>query len=109
LAEETAIGKLNEALEPIFEQLQVLPRVLGIISMQLLVSGQTGLVTEVKFLADTLVALPAAAGVELGGGLLGASTIRGAVQHTIRDGLMAAHFPPCAEGDTIITLPLVFD
>lgn len=109
LAEEDALAHLNQALEPMFEQLQALPTVLGTITMRLSVSGETGSVTNVEFLADTLVALPAAAAdLGLGKGLLDGKTIRGAVQHTIRDHLLEARFPLCAEGDTTITLPLVF-
>jgi hypothetical protein len=93
-----------------FEQLQALPQVTGTITMQLRVSGETGTVTYVKFLADTLVALPAAAAdLGLGSGLLDSKTIRGAVQHVIQDSLMEAEFPECEEGDTVITLPLVFE
>jgi hypothetical protein len=109
LEEEEALQHLNAALEPMFEQLQALPQVTGTITMQLSVSGETGAVKDVTFLADTLVALPAAAAdLGLGSGLLDAGTIRGAVQHVIRDSLLAAEFPEC-EGDTVITLPLVFE
>jgi hypothetical protein len=109
LEEEDALEPLNAALEPLFETLQALPPVLGIISVRLTVSGATGNVTDVSFLADTLVVPPAAAGGELGGGLLDAATVRGAVQHTIVDSLKQADFPMCEEGDTLITLPLVFE
>lgn len=109
LEEEDALEPLNAALEPMFETLQALPPVLGTMSVRLTVSGATGSVTDVSFLADTLVAPPAAAGGELGGGLLDAATIRGAVQHTVVDSLKQAEFPMCEEGDTLITLPLVFE
>ncbi|WIA11976.1 hypothetical protein OEZ85_012058 [Tetradesmus obliquus] len=110
LPEEEALQDLNAALFPMFDQLQALPQVTGTISMQLRVSGETGAVTDVTFLADTLVALPAAAAdLGLGSGLLDSGTIRGAVQHVIRDSLMAAEFPESEEGDTVITLPLVFE
>lgn len=109
LDEEDALEPLNAALEPMFETLQALPPVLGTLSVRLTVSGVTGSVTDVAFLADTLVAPPAAAGSELGGGLLDAGTIRGAVQHTVADSLRQADFPMCEEGDTLITLPLVFE
>jgi hypothetical protein len=109
LPERAALGALNAALEPMLEQLQALPRVLGTLSTRLVVSGSSGRVTRVQFLADTLVAPPAAAGEELGGGLLEPATIRGAVHHTVRDHLLAAAFPPCDGGDTTLTLPLVFD
>jgi hypothetical protein len=92
-----------------FETLQALPPVLGTMSVRMTVSGASGAVTNVDFLADTLVAPPAAAGGELGGGLLDAGTIRGAVQHTVVGALKQAEFPMCDEGDTLITLPLVFE
>lgn len=109
LDEEDALEPLNAALIPMFDTLQALPPVLGTMSVRLTVSGATGSVTDVAFLADTLVAPPAAAGGDLGGGLLDAATIRGAVQHTVVDGLKQAEFPMCEEGDTLITLPLVFE
>lgn len=109
LDEEDALEPLNEVLEPMFETLQALPPVLGTTSVRLRVSGDTGRVADVAFLADTLVAPPAAAGGELGGGLLDAATIRGAVQHTVVDHLKQGEFPTCEEGDTLITLPLVFE
>eukprot|EP00878_Enallax_costatus_P039302 GHUV01044895.1.p2 GENE.GHUV01044895.1~~GHUV01044895.1.p2 ORF type:complete len:128 (-),score=34.10 GHUV01044895.1:766-1149(-) len=110
LNEEYALQHLNDALFPMFEQLRALPPVLGTITMHLSVSGETGAVTDVTFLADTLIALPAAAGdFDLGPGLMDSSVIRGAVQHTIRDHLLQAVFSKCPEGDTMITLPLVFE
>lgn len=110
LDEAEALQHLNDALLPMFDQLQALPPVLGTISMQLKVSGETGAVTDVRFLADTLIALPAAAGdYGLGPGLMDSSVIRGAVQHSIKDHLMDATFSKCSEGDTVITLPLVFE
>lgn len=110
LDEEDALQHLNDALLPMFDQLQALPSVSGTITMQIQVSGETGSVDDVRFLADTLVALPAAAAdYELGPGLMSSSVIRGAVQHTIRDHLKEAVFPKCEGGDTVITLPLVFE
>lgn len=109
LDEEDALDALNAVLIPMFDTLQALPPVLGTLSARLTVSGATGRVTDVAFLADTLVAPPAAAGGDLGGGLLDAATIRGAVQHTVVDSLKQAEFPTCEEGDTLITLPLVFE
>lgn len=109
LEEGDALEPLNAALQPMFETLQALPPVLGTMSVRMTVSGASGAVTQVDFLADTLVAPPAAAGGELGGGLLDAGTIRGAVQHTVVDALKQADFPMCDEGDTMITLPLVFE
>lgn len=109
LSEDEALEPLNAVLEPMSEQLQALPSVLGTLSTRITVSGQTGSVTDVQFLADTLVAPPTAAEGPLGGGLLDASTVRGAVQHTVVEHLKAAEFPQSEEGDTLITLPLVFD
>lgn len=108
LQEADAEAPLDAALQPLFETLQALPPALGTLSMRLTVSGASGKVDDVTFLADTLVAPPAAAGEELGGGLLDAATIRGAVQHVVVDHLKQAQFPKCDEGDTVISLPLVF-
>ncbi|KAF8071143.1 GPA3 [Scenedesmus sp. PABB004] len=106
--DETALDPLNAALVPMLDTLQALPPCRGTLSCRLTVSGETGRVRDVEFLADTLVALPAAAAdFGLGAGLLDAGTVRGAVQHTVRDALLGARFPACAEGDTAITLPLV--
>jgi hypothetical protein len=109
LDEEDALNALNAVLIPMFDTLQALPPVLGTLSLRITVSGETGRVTDVDFLADTLVAPPAAAGGDLGGGLLDAGTIRGAVQHTVVEALKQGEFPECEEGDTLITLPLVFE
>jgi hypothetical protein len=37
------------------------------------------------------------------------SAVRAAVQHAIRDGLLAAEFPACEKGGTAITYPFVFE
>lgn len=109
LEEAAATAALNDALLPMFDTLAELPRVCGTLSVCCRVHGGSGAVSDVEFLADTLVALPAAADAALGGGLLDAATVRGAVQHTVRDALLGAVFPASDGGDTLVTLPLVFE
>lgn len=101
---------LDRVLQDMMAELQALPAVLGILTARLRVGGATGRVQDVAFVADTMVVPPAAAGGDLGGGLLEASTVRGAVQHTVAQHLQGLQLPPCDDGaDTLITLPLVFE
>lgn len=75
----------------------------GTLTLRLTVSGSDGSVTDVQFLADTLVPLP---------GEDPPSAVRAAVQHATRDFLSEAQFPVAAAGgsaDTCITLPIIFD
>lgn len=110
LPEAAASRTLSRAMTPLLLELEQLPRVRGMLTLRLEVSGADGTVSNLELLADTLVALPAAAAdFGLGSGLLEAATVRGAVQHSIVQRLGAVRFPACADGDTRITLPLLFD
>lgn len=100
---------LNGALDAVFEELELLPAVLGTLAVRLRVSGADGSVSSVEFLADTLVVRPGQAITDDDGEPLPASAARAAVQHAVRDCLEAAEFPACEAGDTLITYPFVFE
>lgn len=104
-----AVESLNEALDPIFEDLEELPLVLGTLTVRIHISGADGRVTDVEFLADTLIVRPGQLITDDDGDPLPSSAARAAVQHVIRDRLMAAQFPPCDGGDTRVTYPFVFE
>jgi hypothetical protein len=87
----------------------MLPAVLGTLTVRLTVSGATGGVASLDFLADTLVVRPGQLVTDDDGDPLPDSAARAAVQHAVRDGLAAAAFPPCEGGDTFITYPFVFE
>jgi hypothetical protein len=110
LDEQEAMDALNTALEPLLEALGDLPPVLGTLSLRFKVSGSDGSVSDVEFLADTLVVLPQGwTGQGYGEEGLSAAGVRAAVQHTAKEHMLDASFPTCKEGDTLITLPLVFE
>jgi hypothetical protein len=112
LEEEEALESLNEALEPLLDALQELPPVLGTLSVRLVVSGLDGSVNDVVFLADTLVVLPQGwTGEGYGEDSLNEQQVRASVHHAVREYLMQGEFPVAGEeeGDTLITLPLVFE
>jgi hypothetical protein len=87
----------------------MLPAVLGTLAVRITVSGATGAVAGVDFLADTLVVRPGQGITDDDGEPLPDAAARAAVQHAVRDGLAAARFPACSEGDTAITYPFVFE
>lgn len=110
LDEQEAMDALKTALEPLLEALGDLPPVLGTLSLRFKVSGSDGSVSDVEFLADTLVVLPQGwTGQGYGEEGLSAAGVRAAVQHTAKEHMLDASFPTCKEGDTLITLPLVFE
>ena len=112
LEEEEALESLNEALEPLLDALQDLPPVLGTLSVRIVVSGLDGSVKDVEFLADALVVLPQGwTGDGYGEEGLSEQQVRALVHQTVRLGLMQGEFPVAGEeeGDTRITLPLVFE
>lgn len=89
------LGRVAEAMAP--------PSVTGLLSVRLQV-GSDGSVARLELLADTLVADPSQ--------LKGSeepSAARARVLATIATELRAAKFAPCDDGETTITLPLVFD
>ena len=77
--------------------------------MRLRVCGADGAVAGLEFLADTLVVRPGQLITDDDGDPLPPAAARAAVHHAVRDGLAAAEFPPCADGDTLITYPFVFE
>lgn len=88
---------------------QLLPAVLGTLTVRLTVSGGDGSVSDIQFLADTLIVRPGQLITDDEGEPLPPSAARAAVQHAVRDGLAAAEFPVCEAGDTYITYPFVFE
>eukprot|EP00798_Chlamydomonas_sp_ICE-L_P002375 gene2375-8682_t len=104
LTAEEASDVLNTGLESLYEDLASLPQATGTLSVRLNVSGENGAVTEVRWLADTLIPIP-------GSGLT-QEAVRAGIQHTIQEVMLQLTFPtPSAVGggDTLITLPVVFE
>lgn len=92
---------LNEALEEVFDTLEGAHPCTGTLTLRIDVRGADGSVSDVTFLADTLVPLPSL-DVE-------PSAVRAEIQHVVKDCLAAAVFPESASGDSSITLPIVFE
>jgi hypothetical protein len=66
------------------------------------VSGASGEVTNIEFLADTLVVVP--------GHEPESHNLRATLQHLLVETLALAEFPKAEDGrDSSITLPVVFD
>ena len=105
LVEEDATGPLNEALEPLYEELsQATSRATGILNVRITVKGSDGTVSQVQAVADTLVPDPE----ELAEGE-SAEDVRGAILEIIDKSMRSTQFPPSLSGqDTIITLPFEF-
>ncbi|MEW5302461.1 MAG: hypothetical protein WDW36_005243 [Sanguina aurantia] len=103
LAAEAAEAGLQDAMQLMFEGLAELPSATGVLTVRMEVSGATGAVTAVKFLADTLMAVPT------DGEIYQPTATRAAIQHLVSDTLIAARFPKTRGGDSSITLPIVFD
>jgi hypothetical protein len=92
----------------------MLPTVVGTLTVRITVRAADGRVSGVEFLADTLVVRPGQPICDDDGDPLPSSAARAAVQHAVRDGLMAAQFPAAAATggpgeDTRITYPFVFE
>lgn len=102
LTEDEATPALNDALDRIYSQLESLPPVIGIVTVQLSIEGMGGSVTGLKWLSNTLVARSA-----------GRCEERAVVEETllcIADGLLDARFPKSGnEDETIVTLPFIFE
>ncbi|KAL4859895.1 putative dolichyl-diphosphooligosaccharide--protein glycosyltransferase subunit 3B [Chlorella vulgaris] len=61
LTSEEATPALNDCLETLYEELGTLPPAVGTVTVKLDVAGRTGKVTDLAFLANTLVARPSGA------------------------------------------------
>ncbi|KAG1663604.1 hypothetical protein FOA52_009703 [Chlamydomonas sp. UWO 241] len=92
---------LDGAMGEVMGVLSDLPVATGVLTVRLRVRGSDGSVESLKFLADTLVPLPA-------GPDLPPDQIRAGFQQVIVDALRNCMFPSAA-GDSEITLPVVFE
>ncbi|KAL4425742.1 hypothetical protein ABPG75_009758 [Micractinium tetrahymenae] len=102
LSKEAATPALNACLDGLYAALGVLPPAVGIATVRLRIAGGSGGVADLQWLANTLVARPQA-GEE-------PEDVCGATLATIAEHLLAAAFPPSADGgDTHITLPFIFE
>ncbi|KXZ56701.1 hypothetical protein GPECTOR_1g631 [Gonium pectorale] len=104
---------LAEGLQPLYEALDAVSGlVTGTLIARVTISGADGSVSGVSWLADTLVEVPnhdrAAAEALLEGRVL--PRLRALVQNEMRDCLTAITFPTApAGGDSVLTLPIVFE
>lgn len=102
LSEEAATPALNACLDGLYAVVGTLPPAVGVVSLRLHVAGDTGRVADLRWLANTLVARPQAGEDP--------EDVCGATLATIAEHLLAATFPPSADGgDTHITLPFIFE
>lgn len=102
LSEEAATPALNACLDGLYAALGTLPPAVGVVSLRLHVAGASGRVVDLHWLANTLVARPQAGEDP--------EDVCGATLATIAEHLLAAAFPPSADGgDTHITLPFIFE
>lgn len=88
-----------------YPALEGIGRVVGVLTVRLHVSGQTGGIVKVVALTDTLVADPNDFAVDEEGVVEDA---RADVLEAVRQGCEEANFPPAGE-DTFITVPFVFE
>ncbi|EIE23883.1 hypothetical protein COCSUDRAFT_28507 [Coccomyxa subellipsoidea C-169] len=102
LDEEAATETLDSVLSELYEELGSLPQCLGTIVIRFTVSGETGQVSNLRCLTDTLVHVPTDPDPD---GLSVRDQVFDAIHHHISQ---RAEFPPCQQGDTSITLPFVF-
>ncbi|KAG2442902.1 hypothetical protein HXX76_002978 [Chlamydomonas incerta] len=104
---------LNEGLEPLWEALEAVSGLItGTLIARLNISGADGSVTELSWLADTLVEVPnhdrAAADALLEDRVL--PRLRALVHNEVRDCLVGLGFPAAGAGrDTKLTFPIVFE
>mmetsp|Transcript_6292 Transcript_6292/g.14580 ORF Transcript_6292/g.14580 Transcript_6292/m.14580 type:complete len:404 (+) Transcript_6292:52-1263(+) len=103
LKEEQATDTLNDALEPLYEQLGQCERCVGVLIVRLSVDALSGKVTKLVSLADTLLPDPQ----EMTDGTLG-SSIRAEILSVIHQNLSKLQFGPASE-DSSITIPFVFE
>jgi hypothetical protein len=99
LTSEEATPALNDCLEALYEELGTLPPAVGTVTVKLDVTGETGKVTDLAFLANTLVARPS--------GAVDPEDVTQATLACIAQHLAAACFPT-SPGHTAITIPLTF-
>uniref|UniRef100_A0A7R9V1D2 Prolyl 4-hydroxylase alpha subunit Fe(2+) 2OG dioxygenase domain-containing protein n=1 Tax=Chlamydomonas euryale TaxID=1486919 RepID=A0A7R9V1D2_9CHLO len=101
LTAEEAQPVLDAAMQEVMDVLAELPVATGVLAVRLRVRGSDGGVDSLKFLADTLVPLPA-------GPDLPADQIRAGFQRVVVDALSKCVFPAGGD-DSEITLPVVFE
>ena len=102
LSEEEATPGLNACLDELYRALAALPPATGTVTLRLEVAGDNGRVSDIQWLASTLVARPQA-GQE-------PWEVTDATLATIAQHCFRARFPPSADGGgTAITLPFVFE
>lgn len=105
LKEEEATGPLNSALEPLYAELAECGRVVGVLNVQISVSGADGHVTELHALADTLVPDPLELVDEAS-----VEEVRRGILSVVDAGLRSVQFPAAADRrDSTITVPFVFE
>jgi len=103
LSEEDAAPVLDRVLGRLFDELDAeVGRATGTLAVRLNVSGETGRVTGISSLTDTLIPLP-------GQGYDDPEDVRLEIQDCVQQFLMSPTFPPSSAGDTQITIPLVFE
>ncbi|KAG2499292.1 hypothetical protein HYH03_002870 [Edaphochlamys debaryana] len=108
-----AAAALSEGLEPLWAALEAVSGLVsGTLISRVTISGATGAVTDLTWLADTLVEVPnhdrAAAEALLEGRVL--PRLRALVQGEVKECLMGLTFPAAESGeDSHLTLPLVFE
>lgn len=95
---ESAVEALNEAIEDCFESLQDLPRVTGILTARLYVSGATGKVDCLIWLTDTLIPIPHQ---DSSWGGTRINNLRGRILFLVRRSLSSAVFPRSTQGGTV--------
>ena len=102
LSEEEASPVLQRVMENVIELVLDLPcSVSGLLSIRFTADRDSGIPSEVDWLADTLIA------VSSGSEMLAKDQIRAGIQSIIAAEVSRAKFPP-SSADTVITLPIVF-
>ncbi|GIL99393.1 hypothetical protein Vretimale_4564 [Volvox reticuliferus] len=104
---------LNEGLAPLWDALEGISGLItGTLIVRVHISGRSGSVTDLKWLADTLVEVPnhdrAAAEALLEGRVL--PRLRALVHNEVHDCLTAITFPTVPSGeDSVLTYPIIFE
>lgn len=106
LSEEDATGRLNEALEPLYQELsEAASRATGVLNVRITVKGSDGSVALVQAVADTLVPDPEDLIEEQT-----AQDVRETILDIIDKSMKSIQFPLSLTGeDTFITIPFVFE
>ncbi|CAL8462666.1 g2199 [Coccomyxa elongata] len=102
LDEEAATQALHSMLSELYEELGSLPQCLGTVVVRFTVSGETGQTSNLRCLTDTLVHVPSDPDPD---GENVRDQVFGAIVHYLSQ---RAAFPPCQKGNTVITLPFIF-